>query len=136
MKRPLISLPLQLLAFLVLPLIVLLMLVALGGVALHQSAMRDLLIRHNGQVVRGTAASLSEQLEQRRDVLLGLLGSVEREEPAQDVIETSDGWSRAFFDGGVAFYSSGGRLLAASPQVSDWQTLQNLITPDGSTGQR
>jgi signal transduction histidine kinase len=134
MKRPLISLPLQLLAFLVLPLIVLLMLVALGGVALHQSAMRDLLIRHNGQVVRGTAASLSEQLEQRRDVLLGLLGSVERGEPAQDVIETSDGWSRAFFDGGVAFYSSGGRLLAASPRVSDWQTLQNLITPDGAQG--
>ncbi len=41
------SLPLQLLILVVLPLLTLLLIIALGGAALHQAAMRDMLVSHN-----------------------------------------------------------------------------------------
>jgi hypothetical protein len=86
MKNRLSSLPLQLLAFVVLPLLVLLMVVAFGGVALHQAEMRDMLVDHNRQIVAGAAASLSEQLAQRQRALIELAATVENEEQAQTAL--------------------------------------------------
>jgi signal transduction histidine kinase len=123
MKNRLGSLPLQLLAFVVLPLLVLLMIVAFGGVALHQSEMRDMLGAHNRQVVAGTAAGLSEQLVQRQRALVELAAAVDNEEQAQVALERS-GWLRVFFDGGVALYAADGRLLAALPSVPDSSPLR------------
>ncbi len=94
------SLPLQLLVFVVLPLLALLMLVAVGGVALHQTAMRDMLVNHNNQVVAGTACSLSDQLAQRVAILAQLDLPADPSE-AQDVL-SSAGWLQTQIDGGVA----------------------------------
>jgi HAMP domain-containing protein len=123
MKNRLSSLPLQLLVFVVLPLLALLMIVAFGGVALHQSEMREMLVDHNRQVVAGAAASLSEQLAQRQTALSELIAAVENDEQAQAVLEQSD-WLRVFFDGGVALYAADGQLLAALPPVPDVSILR------------
>jgi signal transduction histidine kinase len=113
------SLPLQLLVFVVLPLLVLLMVVAFGGVALHQAAMRDMLVNHNDQVVAGAAASLSEQLTQRREILSELGADPES---ARNTIKTSD-WLHTLFDGGVALYSADGQLMATSSLVTEWSAI-------------
>jgi len=102
------SLPLQLLAFVVLPLLVLLVIVAFGGVALHQTAMRDMLVTHNDQVILGAASGLSDQLAQRRALLSGLDLPTADPPALQHLIEDA-GWLRLLFDGGVAVYSAAGQ---------------------------
>lgn len=106
------SLPLQLLAFVVLPLLVLLMVVAFGGVALHQAEMRDMLVDHNRHVVAGAAASLSEQLAQRRSALADLAKIANNMDDVTVLLEQSS-WLNDFFDGGVTLYAADGQVLAA-----------------------
>ena len=118
------SLPLQLLVFVVLPLLALLMLVAVGGVALHQTAMRDMLVNHNNQVVAGTACSLSDQLAQRVAILAQLDLPADPSE-AQDVLSRA-GWLQTLFDGGVAVYAADGQRLATSGST-DWRPVDSQI---------
>jgi len=107
------SLPLQILFFVILPLLALLVLVAFGGVAIHQSEMRDMIAERNLQVVRGTAASLSLRLEQRRAVLAVLAAEVAGGRDASEVLDAS-GWVGDLFDGGVALYTADGELLEST----------------------
>jgi len=121
------GLPLQLLVLVVLPLLVLLMVVAFGGVALHQAAMHDMLVNHNDQVVAGAAASLAQQLAQRRAILSGLDLPGADLESAQALVERSS-WLGTLFDGGVAIFSADGRLLATSLPGVDLSELGQLIS--------
>ena len=114
MKNRLSSLPLQLLAFVVLPLLVLLMVVAFGGVALHQAEMRDMLVDHNRRVVAGAAAGLSDQLAQRQSALADLVMTAEAADSASLLLEQSS-WLNEFFDEGVTLYAADGQVLAALP---------------------
>lgn len=114
MKNRLSSLPLQLLAFVVLPLLVLLMVVAFGGVALHQAEMRDMLVDHNRRVVAGAAAGLSDQLAQRQSALADLVMTAEAADSAPLLLEQSS-WLNEFFDEGVTLYAADGQVLAALP---------------------
>jgi signal transduction histidine kinase len=125
MNLRLTSLPLQLLIFVVLPLLILLLVVAFGGVALHQTEMRDLLVNHNRQVVSGAADNLSSQLDQRQNVLTALANEVASQSP-QEVIDSAT-WIPALFDGGVAIYG-GGHLLAATASPTDWQALAEQVS--------
>lgn len=109
------SLPLRLLTFIILPLLALLMLVAFGGVAIHQTEMREMVVEHNLHAVRGAAASLSQQLEQHRAVLAGLAERVAAGREAEQVVAEGAGWTSELFDGGLAFYGADGELLAATP---------------------
>ena len=113
MIKRLSSLPLQILFFVILPLLALLVLVAFGGVAIHQSEMRDMIAERNLQVVRGTAASLSLRLEQRRAVLAVLAAEVAGGRDASEVLDAS-GWVGDLFDGGVALYTADGELLEST----------------------
>ncbi len=124
MKNLLSSFPFRLLAFLILPILVLLMLISFGGVALHQEAMRDLLVEHNQQAVRGTAVTLSEQLKQRREILMALAANIENGQDVQTTLENARPWLDVFFDGGIAFYRNG-ELLTASSQSADWEAFPN-----------
>lgn len=130
MKLRLTSLPLQLLAFVVLPLLILLVVVAFGGVALHQAEMRDMLVDHNRQMVSGAASVLSEQLNQRQHILASFASEVAGRDP-EAALGTA-GWIPVLFDGGIALFEDG-RLLAASSSQTDWQALAPQIRqPTGS----
>ncbi|GAB4420436.1 MAG: hypothetical protein Kow00106_17000 [Anaerolineae bacterium] len=125
------SLPLQLLILVVLPLLGLLLIIALGGTALHQAAMRDMLVSHNAQVVAGAATSLSHQLAQRREVLAALqLPAGDRQE-LQEALRAMR-WLPALFDGGVAVFTEDGDVLAAVPNGAQWQTMASLISGSSS----
>lgn len=106
------SLPLQLLALLVLPLLGLLVLVAFGGVAVHQAEMRELLVNHNRQLTAAAAAALSGQLEQRQNVALSLARVAENLGP--DEVLNQAGPLVSLFDRGIAIHTADGQLLAAS----------------------
>ncbi len=114
MKHPLSGLPFQILTLLVLPLLVLVLVVAFGGVALHQSAMRDMVAEHNLHAVRGVAVNLSAELELRREVLTHLAERVQRGEPPAAIVHAEGDWLSLLFDGGVAFHRADGQLLAAT----------------------
>lgn len=119
------SLPLQLLALVVLPLLALLVLVAFGGVAVHQAEMRDLLVNHNRQLTSAAAAALSGQLEQRQDVLVNLtrVAADIGPEEAMDQIELLT----PLFDGGIVFGTEGGQMLAASGREINGQIILDAV---------
>lgn len=119
--RP-ISLPLQLLILVVLPLLGLLLVIALGGTALHQTAMREMLVSYNAQLVAGAATSLSDQLAQRRDVLAALPFSLTDRQALQETLSAMR-WLLPLFDGGVAVYAADGQVLAALPDGPQWQSI-------------
>ncbi len=114
MKRSFGGLPLQILALLVLPLLILVLVVAFGGVALHQSAMRDMVADHNLHAVQGAAASLSKQLALRQDILTRLAKRAQSGEPPEAIVQAAGDWLSLLFDKGVAFYDADGQLLAAT----------------------
>ncbi len=120
------SLPLQLLILVILPLLTLLLIIALGGAALHQAAMRDMLVSHNAQVVAGAAASLSDQLEQHREVLAMLQLPADNHQALQQTLAAMR-WLPTLFDGGVAVYSADGQMLAAAPDGAQWQAITPLM---------
>lgn len=113
-RRYLKSYPLQLLAFLALPLLILLVLVSFGGLALHQAAMRQLLANHDAQVVVGIARGLSERLEVQRQMLAGLAEQFPEAGSPQSALDSAQGWSMPIFDGGLAVYEGSGQLVAAT----------------------
>ncbi|WP_324394310.1 ATP-binding protein [Aggregatilinea sp.] len=119
------SLPLQILVFVVLPLLALLMLVAVGGVALHQTAMRDMLVDHNDQVVAGTAVSLSDQIAQR-EAILSQIALPDHADAMQEMLAGA-AWLPTLFDSGVAVYAADGQRLAASGS-GDWDGLDAQIS--------
>lgn len=121
-------LPLQILTFVILPLFALLTVVAFGGVTIHQSAMRDMVMEHNLHAVRGAAASLSARLEQQQAVLADLAGEIAAGTPADEVLVGLDDWSMELFDGGIGFYTPGGELLAGQP-ISPFDA--STLTADG-----
>ncbi len=113
MIRRISSLPLQILAFIILPLFALLTVVAFGGVGIHQTTMRDMVMEHNLHAVRGAADSFSARLAQQQAILARLADRVAEGTPAGDVLDATD-WSEELFDGGIGFYTADGELLAAS----------------------
>lgn len=130
------SLPLQLLALLVLPLLALLVLVAFGGVAVHQAEMRDLLVNHNRQLTAAAAVALSGQLEQRQNVALSLARVAERIGP--DEVLNQAGPLAALFDRGIAIHTADGQLLAAAMPAHSSQVIVDQaldISPPGILAQ-
>jgi len=119
------SLPLQLLALVVLPLLALLVLVAFGGVAVHQAEMRDLLVDHNRQLTSAAAAALSGQLEQRQNVLASLarVAADVGPEEAIDQIELLT----PLFDRGVVIGTEEGQMFTASGPEIDGQTILDAV---------
>jgi signal transduction histidine kinase len=119
------SLPLQLLALVVLPLLALLVLVAFGGVAVHQAEMRDLLVDHNRQLTSAAAAALSGQLEQRQNVLASLarVAADVGPEEAIDQIELLT----PLFDRGVVIGTEEGQMFTASGPEIGGQTILDAV---------
>lgn len=122
MKLSLNSLPLQLFAFLALPLLFLLTLLAFGSAALHQIAMRDLVASQDVYAIRGAAEGLSERLEQQHTILAVLGEGLNHGSSPQETIESLGYLPEVIFDGGMAFYDDQGNLLAVSPESGTWRS--------------
>ncbi len=114
--RRLRGLPVQLLVLLVLPSFVLVLVVAFGGVALHQSAMREMVASHNLHAVEATAGALASQLDLRRQALRGLAEQLQAGEPASAL---TAGARSPLFDGGLAVVDQAGDVVATDGLALD-----------------
>lgn len=104
----------QLFVITVLPLTLLLLLIAFGSVALHQQDMRALVGERDERAVQAASAALTAELHHRMATistlafLAGLSQDLALEKPFPSNDLTSD------FDGGLAFLTLDGRLIASS----------------------
>ena len=110
----------QLLIYTVLPLTLLLAAVAVGGLRLHQGAMRQMSGERNERAIRAAAAALEEQLQQRAAAVESLALHAAAVEPVMALADVAA--FRADFRA-LALFDARGRLLAADDPAW-WQALQ------------
>ncbi len=75
----------QLFLLVILPLVVLLFGISLGGLTLHQQAMRGLVAERDERAVRAAAATLEEQIVHRKTAVLALALRVRPETPLEEL---------------------------------------------------
>lgn len=116
----------QLFAIVILPLTVLLLAVAFGGIYLHRQAMRNLVGERDERAARAAASALREQLNHRTAAVQGLALRVEPgSSPIMlaSILGASD-FLLPDFDGGLAFLSPDGRILAYTGDQALWEKFQ------------
>ena len=101
----------QLLLWLALPLTLILAVVTIGGISIHQQAMRQMVEELDARSARLTAAHISAELAMRSSLLSSL---------AQAPNLATDQSAARFFDGGVARFDATGQLVEALPSVDAW----------------
>ncbi|MEJ2596801.1 MAG: histidine kinase [Anaerolineales bacterium] len=111
----------QFFILIILPLTALLLVVTFGGLALHRQAMRTLVGQRDERAVRAAAHALSDQLNQRVAEIRMLASGASPQEPS-NLLKKED-FLLANFDGGLAFYSPQGQLLASSGNGKAWKDL-------------
>jgi signal transduction histidine kinase len=124
--------PLQLFAFIILPLTVLLMGIAFGSLALHQQAMRTLVGERDERATRAAATAISEQLNHRAAAVHSLaLQATATGDPEHTLNDATS--FLPDFDGGLAFFNADGAILAATNDEDIWdgrEISQRLSEPD------
>ncbi len=124
--------PLQLFAFIILPLTVLLMGIAFGSLALHQQAMRTLVGERDERATRAAATAITEQLNHRAAAVHSLaLQAAATGDPEHTLNDATS--FLPDFDGGLAFFNADGAILAATNDVDIWEgreISQRLSEPD------
>lgn len=112
--------PLQLFAFVILPLTVLLMGIAFGSLALHQRAMRALVGERDERATRAAATAITEQLYHRAAAIHSLaLQGTATGNPEHTLADANS--FLPDFEGGLAFYNADGTLLASTNDVDVWE---------------
>ncbi len=109
----------QLFLFIVLPVTALLVAIAFGSLTLHGRAMRDLVGARDERAARAAAAALAEGLNHRRAAIRGLAIQTASATGINSVL-AEYAYLLADFDGGLALFTPGGDLLAASNPPSAW----------------
>jgi signal transduction histidine kinase len=102
----------QLLLWLVLPLTLALVVVAITGINVHQSSMRQMVEELDARSARLAAAHLSDGLAERAAWLQ--LSALNPDLPPEPI-------SRMFFDGGLAYFNASGQMGEAVPSVEAWR---------------
>jgi signal transduction histidine kinase len=120
---------LQLFAFVFLPLTALLLVITFGSLALHQSAMRNMVTGRDERAVRTASSALRAQLEHRLLELEGLGNRAEMvpDQDLQEVIQSSE-YLLASFPSGFGLISSSGEILAfiGNPEISEFLASTDL----------
>jgi signal transduction histidine kinase len=112
--------PLQLFAFIILPLTVLLIGIAFGSLALHQTAMRTLVGERDERATRATATAITEQLNHRAAAVHSLaLQAAATGDPEHTLADATS--FLPDFDGGLAFVDADGAIYAATNDVDIWE---------------
>lgn len=119
-RRPAVGLVLQLFAIILLPLTVLLVVITFGSISLHQRAMRNMVGERDGLAVRAAASALNAQIDNRVKEL-DSIAELFTSNPTSPVTDTLDGLSYLMpdFDGGVAVFDPGGKLIAVRSGQGD-----------------
>lgn len=116
------GLNLQLIAILILPLTAIVVAITFGSMSLHQKAMRDLVGERDERAARTAASALGDHLRYRLLLIQSLSGrakTAETDDLEQILAASAD--LLAEFDGGLAFFSEDGSLLAAIGDLSLWE---------------
>jgi signal transduction histidine kinase len=112
--------PIQLFAFIILPLTILLIGIAFGSFALHQRAMRTLVGERDERATRAAAKAITEQINHRAATVHSLaLQAAATGDPERTLTDAA-----AFlpdFEGGLAFFDADGRLMAATNDSATWE---------------
>ncbi|MEW5987585.1 MAG: ATP-binding protein [Chloroflexota bacterium] len=115
------GLTVQLAIFVVLPLTILLIAIPLGSLTLHGRAMRVLVGERDQRAARAAAAAITEQLNHRAAAIQGLaLSAAATPDPAS--LLASYVFLQPDFEGGLALFTAGGALLAATSPAASWQS--------------
>ena len=112
--------PLQLFAFIILPLTVLLMGIAFGSLALHQQAMRTLVGERDERATRAAATAITEQLNHRAAAVHSLVLQATATGDPEHTLDDATSFLPDF-DGGLAFFNANGAILAATNDVEVWE---------------
>ena len=112
--------PLQLFAFIILPLTVLLVGIAFGSLALHQQAMRTLVGERDERATRAAATAITEQLNHRASAINSLaLQAIATGDPEHTLADATT--FLPDFEGGLAFFDSSGSLITATNAAELWE---------------
>lgn len=112
---------LQLLSVIILPVTVLAIILAVGGVWLHQQAMRDMVGQRDVMAVRAAAQALEREIQHRQALVATLAQWMESAPDPEVAIDEYASFQRTF-DLGIAVYSDDGSLLASRGETSLWQS--------------
>lgn len=127
------GLTVQLLAITVLPLTLLLLLIAFGSVSLHQQDMRALVGERDERAVQAASAALASELHHRASNISNLVALAELSEDTSTIRTTDD--LASDFDGGLAYLSLDGQLIASAPPHSglwNWVARNDILSASTS----
>ncbi|HLO14689.1 MAG TPA: ATP-binding protein [Anaerolineales bacterium] len=110
----------QLFAFIVLPLTLLLLIIAFTSVFRHQEDMRSLVGERDERAVQAAAAALGAELHHRESNLSNLVALAELSKQPDIVTATDD--LATDFDGGLAYLTTDGHVLASTGNFQLWDT--------------
>lgn len=127
MKKPRAAFPslrgltVQLFAITILPLTLLLLLIAFGSYSLHQRDMRSLVSERDARAVQSASAAIESELHHRMANISGLaaFANVTEDLPIEKILTSSKDLT-SDFDGGMAFFSLDGKLIASTDADGLW----------------
>lgn len=121
---PLRGVNLQIITIIILPLTIILVAVTFGSLSLHQQAMRTLVGERDERAARTAAGALGDHIKFRLLLVqnLSLLAASAGDLQLGNTLESSRSMLNEF-DGGLAFFSPDGALLAAQGDQDFWVQL-------------
>jgi signal transduction histidine kinase len=136
MRMRLDGLRLQLLGLIILPFSLVLLAVALGGVQVHQQAMRRLVAERDERAVRSAAAALTEQLVHRQSAVAAMAQRV-ADGTSPDLVLSQASDLRVDFDQGLAVIDRDRRVRASTVPAEIWDSrpLAEVLAPLPDTPQ-
>lgn len=116
----------QLFAIIILPITILLLAIAFGGIYFHRQAMRNLVGQRDERAARAAASALREQLNHRAAAVQGLALRVAPDSSSRMLsnILTESDFLLPDFDGGLAFLSPDGEILASIGDQALWDNFR------------
>lgn len=122
-RRPLFrGLTVQLIAITVLPLTLLLLVITFTSVFRHQQDMRSLVAERDERAVQAAAAALDSELHHRASNIANLVAMAENQGTRSVIAATED--LASDFDGGLAYLTPDGQLLATYENPAFWESVQ------------
>ena len=124
---------LQLFALTILPLTVLLLAVTLGSLAVHQNAMRLMVGERDERAVHTASQAIEAEIRHRAAAIRALaLQANSSPTEALEAVLSSNAYLLPDFEGGLAIFDQGGKLLAYSGDQGTWKMLA-MLAADSQT---